>query len=823
MKKFLKRTTITLLVAAALMLVAGCDNKTKNNEIRIGSSYNTLKILREDSEYPDLGKKLEISMAKGETEGIQVIATPQNKVSSYTVSASELNGSDGNKIAKENIRIFVQKYLEVKAKSDKQTNMDYMPGFYPDLLLPFELAEEHNENYIEAGKNQGFTVEFSTTSETVPGTYTGTLTLTFDGVEEKVPITVNVWDIDVTQCYGKTSFSTFTGAMLMGEAEFTPERYTNYYETMLGEYKTCLTKLPGSYDPEQMAQSVVKYWDEPAFTGYAIPADYTISGKFNSGRFIDFLYELAQKSEPDKILIERGYVYNIDEPGPAMYNKIDDVRETVYWCEEEVLLRLESEGYFDKFDAEYKQDFQQAIRKIPLVIPVANTSVVNDIGPAVNTYCAVIDQLDSERYREVYKKAAEETADRGGSTWYYTCVQPLYPYPTHHIDDALIGSRIMRWMQKSYDLEGYLYWAVSSYGTLNDRGWQWADPYENPVRYNNGSNGTLGDGYLVYPGKKYNIDTFLPSIRLTTFRDGQEDLNMLYELENLLKKYGDFYGKTQGYFDSDAFVQNIYDSLFVGTRYEKDDAVFYQQRAALADIILGLKKDYKLVYKTENFGSGATVEMFLANGYSLKVDGKEIIPLGSSGQGNRYEYKCVLDKKTSVTAEILKDGQTVGTQVIFVGEKTQNLNLEDDLINVSDGSKKEFEAESGLKLTFVSKGETEIEKLSFNPALILPETLFGGNWRKIGDMKFTLANFEDYDIQIDVCLRSGVKKMVIKERVVIPANGEITLEVNNVGHNKFNVSGTVDVCLLLNNVDSNNELLPPRTVLLKNIMFSVVS
>lgn len=195
------------------------------------------------------------------------------------------------------------------------------------------------------------------------------------------------------------------------------------------------------------------------------------------------------------------------------------------------------------------------MRRIPLVIPVANTSAVNAIGSAVNTYCAVIDQLDSERYREVYKKAAEETADRGGSTWYYTCVQPLYPYPTHHIDDALIGSRIMRWMQKSYDLEGYLYWAVSSYGTLNDRGWQWVDPYENPVRYNNGSNGTLGDGYLVYPGKKYNVDTFLPSIRLTTFRDGQEDLNMLYELENLLEKYGEFYGKTQGYFDEATFIQ----------------------------------------------------------------------------------------------------------------------------------------------------------------------------------------------------------------------------------------------------------------------------
>ena len=68
--------------------------------------------------------------------------------------------------------------------------------------------------------------------------------------------------------------------------------------------------------------------------------------------------------------------------------------------------------------------------------------------------------------------------------------------------------------------------------------------------------------------------------------------------------------------------------------------------------------------------------------------------------------------------------------------------------------------------------------MSFNPALILPETLFDESWKKIGDMEFTIANTEDYDIKIDVCLRSGVRKLIIKESVIIPANGEITFTVN---------------------------------------------
>ena len=90
-------------------------------------------------------------------------------------------------------------------------------------------------------------------------------------------------------------------------------------------------------------------------------------------------------------------------------------------------------------------------------------------------------------------------------------------------------------------------------------------------------------------------------------------------------------------------------------------------------------------------------------------------------------------------------------------------------------------------------------------------------------MEFTIANTEDYDIKIDVCLRSGVRKLIIKESVIIPANGEITFTVNNVGNNNFEGSSGVDICLLLDNIDSNSELLPPRTLILKNIMFSVVS
>lgn len=603
MKKRIKN--IVLLIVCALMaLCVGCEpNKPAGgaSECKIGSTYNTLKVLRENTEYEDLGRALNISMAKGETEGAQMILTPKDDVREYNVQVSDLKNAGDAVIPKDDVHVFVQMYLEIRNKSDKQNNMDYMPGWYPDMLLPMETACKYGENKIRGGENQSITIEVKTTSQTVADTYTGTVTVTLDGHTETVPLTVTVWNIDVTRSYGQSSVSWWPTGTMTGEIAFTEETYTRYYESMLVDYKTNMAKLPGSYRPDTMAQSVLKYWDYPDFTSYQIPGDFTTSNKFNSGRFIDYLYALAQLSEPGKILLEKGYVYNIDEPKSSEYKRISETREAIYWCEDEVMLRLESEGYFDKFDPQYKEDFRKAVTGIPIVIPVASTGVVSAIGESVNTYCAVIDQLDTERYREIYKNMADKTADRGGATWYYTCVQPLYPYPSHHIDDALIGSRIMRWMQKSYDLEGYLYWALGAFYTLSGGGWKWTDPYADPVRYNNGSNGTNGDGYLIYPGAKYGHDSFFGSLRLTALRDSQEDLNMLYELENVLHDCETFYGLKDGYFDMNALVQDLYDALFTGTKYEKSDANFYKQRQFLAERLLSLQGDDKLIYKTTLF------------------------------------------------------------------------------------------------------------------------------------------------------------------------------------------------------------------------------
>lgn len=72
------------------------------------------------------------------------------------------------------------------------------------MLLPMQTAVDYGETSVEAGHNQGFTVEFTTTSDTAPGTYTGTFSLNVDGQTTPVPVSVEVRDIDITVTHGKT-------------------------------------------------------------------------------------------------------------------------------------------------------------------------------------------------------------------------------------------------------------------------------------------------------------------------------------------------------------------------------------------------------------------------------------------------------------------------------------------------------------------------------------------------------------------------------------------------------------------------------------------
>jgi hypothetical protein len=104
-------------------------------------------------------------------------------------------------------------------------------------------------------------------------------------------------------------------------------------------------------------------------------------------------------------------------------------------------------------------------------------------------------------------------------------------WPSYMIDTKATFNRVMSWMSYAYDIRGELYWGSNAadrhYMAPGNTSWQ--------TQWLAGGN---GDGSLTYPGRLEEVGgkSFIPvaSQRLKLVRDGLEDLEYMYALEELL-------------------------------------------------------------------------------------------------------------------------------------------------------------------------------------------------------------------------------------------------------------------------------------------------
>lgn len=116
-------------------------------------------------------------------------------------------------------------------------------------------------------------------------------------------------------------------------------------------------------------------------------------------------------------------------------------------------------------------------------------------------------------YRERQKK--------GDEVWFYTCLAPQGDFANRFLEQPLIKTRLIHWINFKYGATGYLHWGFNQWFANND-------PYQETTLMNTESGNTLpgGDSWIVYPdrGKLYG------SIRLEAMRDGIADYTLLQML-----------------------------------------------------------------------------------------------------------------------------------------------------------------------------------------------------------------------------------------------------------------------------------------------------
>ena len=124
----------------------------------------------------------------------------------------------------------------------------------------------------------------------------------------------------------------------------------------------------------------------------------------------------------------------------------------------------------------------------------------------------------------------EEARKRGQEVWYYAGGTPYDPFPTHELLDVpAVEARAFFWVAWRYQYTGWLHWELNVWRHNMEGDKRWPRAPWNPAR-NGVRNGEVG---RIYPGPNV---TPLPSVRLENMRDGIEDYDYFWLLNEALRK-----------------------------------------------------------------------------------------------------------------------------------------------------------------------------------------------------------------------------------------------------------------------------------------------
>lgn len=194
----------------------------------------------------------------------------------------------------------------------------------------------------------------------------------------------------------------------------------------------------------------------------------------------------------------------------------------------------------------------------------------------VQTFCPQVQFYNDRAY---YDETELRKEQNGEGAWWYTCLKPVAPYPSYHIDDTQIGARVMGWMQRDYKIDGNLYWCINVYRKYSaSSGYGDRDIWNEPMAFP----GANGDGFLTYPGVRYGIDAPLGTIRLDAVRDAQEDYEYLWLLERLVSEANEKYGTEIA---GEALLRDLYDTLYSGSIAVTDPYAVLNAREEVARMI----------------------------------------------------------------------------------------------------------------------------------------------------------------------------------------------------------------------------------------------
>lgn len=542
----------------------------------------------QDYEYPELmasrDSTLRMYGIRGDKKSAQLIITSLKDIKAFNVKVDDLINSDGKKISKSNIEVYAQWYVNIEGSYNTAAGV----GMYPDALIPIMSLARARSNTIAANTNQGLWFQVSIPETAKPGVYTGTVKLTLDNEIYDILLELTVYDVVMPEeVHTYSCYRIEYDYMHQVEGTKSGELAQAYYDFLVE--RRCMLMLPSPSISEDY--DVFVYWlvtncaENPKVSTYGLP--YTETTDANGKPIVsrERLMELFTKMAIKNVELRQAGNESIDlfkKPMFYMGNLVDaptgEKIEQVKACD--LVLTECKYAVAEEYLKDYLDLYQSLLEVRNLVTTVYNENLVgSDTEGGVQTWGSTLTSWDNAEQHQNYYDRQNSTDRKGGEeAWWYGCSTPYPPFPTYHIDDELIGSRILSWMQFDYGSDGTLYWSVNnSFSQYNF--------WENAVAVS----GAMGDGSLIYPAGKFRLSEPVSTLRLESIREGQEDYEYLWMIEQVILQYNAENGTNH---DPEALMAPLYEGLYEGMQLVRGEPeLFLEKRLAVLDVLQTITAD----------------------------------------------------------------------------------------------------------------------------------------------------------------------------------------------------------------------------------------
>ena len=531
----MKKITLLLSALLATVLIAACGNTDKPADGSSGPSSaagddtpaalegwfdygSALYEMKADKiTVKNAMDSISIEMAKNEIEGFQYVITSDKDVSGLRCDVTPLSDGDGHEL---DGTVYVAWYTYL-ARTDFQP-LYHPRGFYPVALLPIDDGYQGGTFDIAKNSVRTLYVSYRTDINTVPGTYTGTLTVSRGGETLFTGgVSVKVRDVyydEKTEClsliglgYDKTDPNPSVpegpeGAPAIGLQQtpgiFANEELTRKYADFLLENRFCPSNLPLKDD--LLSDDAAFYLDNPRYNSVYlryIPAWWKYSN--------EHLSDLSKKYEVAKAhgWLDKIYFSYFDEP-----HEDGQLKQ---------ILREAKRSHFEGCVFPSKNLLDAILVDLPSADGKKN--IIDRLSAATTVYCPKV-QFFTGGIRDSMLRLKEE---RGDTLFWYVCSGSTADTINRLPCTPGTDKRLLFWMQYQQNVDGFLYWRATFWNNSVD---VWDRDYMSKgYRSTPTGAGGTDEGVMIYwhPVTGEPVST----LGFEAMRDGVEDFQLLKMVE----------------------------------------------------------------------------------------------------------------------------------------------------------------------------------------------------------------------------------------------------------------------------------------------------